>query len=167
MSTGQWYAVQTQPRAESKALSHLLRQGYETYLPQYLRRRRHARKVDTVPAPLFPRYLFVRLDLTTQPWRSIRSTVGVSQVVCQGDSPAQVAPGVVEALKDREISGFIKFVSPLRFSRGDKVRLLDGVFSTCIGLFEGMTDEERIVVLLELLGRKVRVSIEMESVAAA
>ena len=140
-----------------------MRQGFETYLPQYLKRRRHARKTEIVPAPLFPRYLFVLFDIASQPWRPIRSTIGVNHLVCQGDSPASVCHGVVESLRDREDeSGFIKLVNPLRFVRGDQIRVLDGVFSSWIGLFEGMTDEERVTVLLELLGRKVRVVMDLE-----
>ena len=65
------YVVQTQPHAESKAMGHLIRQGFATYLPRYLKRRRHARKIETVAAPLFPRYLFVTVDMETQQWRSI------------------------------------------------------------------------------------------------
>ncbi|MBX9845856.1 MAG: transcriptional activator RfaH [Xanthobacteraceae bacterium] len=163
-----WYVVQTQPHAERKASAHLMRQGFEIYLPQYLKRRRHARKIETVPAPLFPRYLFVLLDLATQPWRPIRSTVGVSQMVCRGDTPACVSPGVVEALKTREDNGgFIKLVNPVRFVRGDKIRVLDGVFSSLNGLYEEMSDAERVTVLLDLLGRKVRVVLDLDSVAAA
>ncbi|MGH9550353.1 MAG: transcription termination/antitermination NusG family protein, partial [Terriglobales bacterium] len=49
-----WYVVQTHPYAETKAAAHLGRQGFETYLPRYVKRRRHARRVNTVAAPLFP-----------------------------------------------------------------------------------------------------------------
>jgi len=168
VSYPRWYVVQTQPHGERKAVSHLIRQGFQAYLPQYLKRRRHARKVETVPTPLFPRYLFVSLDLTTQQWRPIRSTIGVSQVVCQGDTPASVCHGVVEALQAREdAGGLIKLENPLRFARGDKIQVLDGVFASWSGLFEDMTDEERVTVLLDLLGRKVRVVLDLESVAAA
>ncbi|MGD9769432.1 MAG: transcription termination/antitermination NusG family protein, partial [Pseudolabrys sp.] len=59
--TRRWYAVQSQPNAENKAVAHLARQGFETYLPRYLKRRRHARRVETVAAPLFPRYLLVAI----------------------------------------------------------------------------------------------------------
>jgi transcriptional antiterminator RfaH len=168
MSDPRWYVVQTQPHSERKALSHLIRQGFETYLPQYLKKRRHARKTEIVPAPLFPRYLFVLFDIATQSWRPIRSTIGVNQLVCQGESPASVCHGVVEGLRGREDeSGFVRLINPLRFARGDQVRVLDGVFSNWVGLFEGMTDEERVTVLLELLGRKVRVVMDLDSVAAA
>ena len=71
-----WYAVQTHPHSEAKAASHLERQGYTIYLPRYLKRRRHARKVEMIAAPLFPRYLFVAVDLETQRWRAIHSTSG-------------------------------------------------------------------------------------------
>ena len=67
-----WYVVQTQAHAETKACWHLARQGFETYLPRYLKRRRHARRVEMVQAPLFPRYLFVVIDIATQRWRSNR-----------------------------------------------------------------------------------------------
>jgi transcriptional antiterminator RfaH len=53
------------------------------------------------------------------------------------------------------------------FRIGDEIRVLDGVFSACLGLFEGMTDSERIAILLDMLGRKVRVVLDRESVAAA
>jgi transcriptional antiterminator RfaH len=169
MSTGQqrWYVVQTQPNAERKAVAHLERQGFATYLPRYLKRRRHARKVETVSAPLFPRYLFVAIDLSVQRWRSIFSTVGVSRLVCSGDTPLPVPDKVIAALKHREDSaGFIKLERRL-MQRGEKVRVLDGVFSDCFGLYEGMPDRDRVAILLDLLGRKVRVLVDAESIVAA
>ena len=57
-----WYVVQVHAHAETKAQMHLTRQGFETYVPRYLKRRRHARRTDTVAAPLYPAYLFVRFD---------------------------------------------------------------------------------------------------------
>jgi hypothetical protein len=77
-----WHVVETHPHAEAKAAAHLERQGYATYLPRYLRERRHARRVAIVPAPLFPRYLFVAIDMRTQRWRAIKSTIGVARLVC-------------------------------------------------------------------------------------
>ena len=94
--------MRTQPRAESKARAHLGRQGFETYLPRYFKKRRHARRVETVQAPLFPSYLFVAIDREKQRWRSISSTVGVSHLVCNGEEPAPVPDYVIDALRDRE-----------------------------------------------------------------
>jgi transcriptional antiterminator RfaH len=168
LPTPRWYVVQTQPHGESKAVSHLERQGFATYLPRYERRRRHARRIETVAAPLFPRYLFVAIDRATQRWRSIHSTIGVSRLVCNGEEPAPLAAGIVDGLRRRENErGFVRLDAGPRFAIGDQVRIIDGVFARCLGLFDGVSDNERVAVLLDMLGRKVRVVIDDLSVAAA
>jgi transcriptional antiterminator RfaH len=167
MST-RWYVVQTHAHAEAKAAAHLARQGFTAYLPRYLKRRRHARRIETVAAPLFPRYLFVTVDMVCQRWRSIHSTIGVARLVCNGDDPTAVEDAVVESLKAREDAhGFVKLGQRPRFALGDKVRVLDGVFAECLGLFDGMKDSDRVAVLLDLLGRKVRLVLDEFSVATA
>jgi transcriptional antiterminator RfaH len=163
-----WYVVQTRPHSEAKAGSHLQRQGYGIYMPRYLKRRKHARRVDTVIAPYFPRYLFVAIDSDNQGWRAIDSTVGVLNLVRHGDAPATVPPTVIAALRSREDErGFIQIAAPPRFVPGDKVQIVDGAFSECQGLFEAETDNDRVAILLDLLGRKVRVMLDGGSVAAA
>jgi transcriptional antiterminator RfaH len=163
-----WYVAHTHPHAEAKATAHLSRQGFDVYFPRYIKRRRHARRIEIVPAPLFPRYLFVAIDLNAQRWRSIFSTVGVSRLVCNGEDPSLVPIGIVEALKSREdANGFIKLDYRPRFHVGDKIRVLDGAFSSCLGLFDGMAERERVAILLDLLGRKVRVILDGDLVAAA
>jgi transcriptional antiterminator RfaH len=163
-----WFVAHTHPHAEGKATAHLNRQGFEIYFPRYLKRRRHARRTETVAAPLFPRYLFVAVDLNVQRWRSIYSTVGVTRLVCNGDGPTPLPNGIVEALKGREdANGFIKLDSRSPFRAGDRIRVLDGAFTSCLGLFEGMAERERIAILLDLLGRKVRVVLDADLVAAA
>ncbi len=163
-----WYAVQTHPNAERKARDHLNRQGYSTYLPHYLRRRRHARKTELVPAALFPRYLFVAIDMASQRWRSIQSTIGVCRLVCHGDEPAAVSEQVIAQLRAREDEGgFVRFDFRHRFAPGDQVRVIEGAFEATLGLFDRMSGDQRVAVLLDLLGRKVRVVLDAEMIAAA
>jgi transcriptional antiterminator RfaH len=166
--TSRWYVVQTQPHAETKAMGHLIRQGFDAYLPRYLKRRRHARRVETVAAPLFPRYLFVTVDMETQRWRSIHSTTGVARLVCTGDDPAPVPPEVVAALRRREdTGGFVTLERRQQFAPGERVRVVDGIFADNLGLFEGMADRERVAILLDLLGRKVRILLDEGAITAA
>jgi transcriptional antiterminator RfaH len=163
-----WYVVQTHPHAEAKAASHLARQGFTVYLPRYSKRRHHARKVETIAAPLFPRYLFVAVDMVTRRWRAIRSTVGVAHLLCRGDEPASVCGDVVAELRRRENDrGLVRLRAVPAFAAGDRIRIADGAFSDCLGLVEGMNDSERVAVLLDLLGRKVRVVIGAEAIEAA
>jgi transcriptional antiterminator RfaH len=166
VDTDTWYVVQTQVNAETKAAGNLVRQGFEIYLPRYLKRRSHARKIEKIAAPLFPRYLFARIDMATQRWRSIQSTFGVSRLVCNGADPAPVATQVLSSLKAREDeSGYVKLDQ--KFALGERVRVLAGAFAENLGLFDGQADRDRVAILLDLLGRKVRVSIEADMVTAA
>jgi transcriptional antiterminator RfaH len=82
-SGANWYVAHTHVHAEAKAAINLARQGYSVFLPRYCKRRRHARRIEMiVSAPLFPRYLFVLIDLASQRWRAIESTFGVHHLVC-------------------------------------------------------------------------------------
>ena len=73
-----WYVAHTRQNAEQRAVFNLTRQGFSAYLPRYRRRRRHARKVDTVLSPLFPRYVFVGMDPEVARWRSVNGTFASS-----------------------------------------------------------------------------------------
>jgi transcriptional antiterminator RfaH len=163
-----WYVVHTHPHAEFKAVTHLQRQGFEPYLPRYLKQRRHARRTETVAAPLFPRYVFISVDLTAQRWRAIHSTIGVAKFVCCGEAPARMPDAVVDRLKVmQDERGYVRLPERPRFRPGDEVRVVEGAFCSSLGVFADMMDGERVAILLDLLGRKVRVLIDAEAIAAA
>jgi len=163
----QWYVVHTQPQAESRAVDNLRRQGYEAYLPRYRKWRRHARRSEIVAAALFPRYLFVRLDITAERWRPILSTFGVCGLILQGGMPAPVPEGIVEGIQAHEdATQFVDLTRQADFHRGDRVQVVAGPFADYVGLFEGASDEQRVILLLELLGRKLRIELPAEAVTA-
>jgi transcriptional antiterminator RfaH len=92
----------------------------------------------------------------------------VARLICNGDHPAVVPDRIIDDLKARQDEkGLIALDTRPRFAAGDKVRVLDGAFSSCLGLFERASDNERVAILLDLLGRKVRVVIGVDEVAAA
>jgi transcriptional antiterminator RfaH len=162
-----WFVVRTQSRAEEKAMHHLTNQGFVTYLPRYRRRVRHARRNEIVLRPLFPGYLFVNLDPDRCRWRSINGTVGVREILSNGDTPLAVPDRIIDEIKAREDeTGAVKLAMPT-FARGQVVRLLEGPMADVNGLFEEMRDENRVVLLVSLLGRKVRMQVPAAAVAAA
>ncbi|UTD28398.1 transcription termination/antitermination protein NusG [Bradyrhizobium sp. WD16] len=163
-----WYVVQTQVNSELKAALNLQRQGFKVYLPRYLKLRRHARKLEVVARPLFPRYIFVAIDIAIHRWRSIQSTFGVARLVTNGDDPAMVPEGVVAAIMAQEDEkGFVRLDSRPAFAPGDKVRVRSGIFMDAAGIFSGVADHDRVAILLDMLGRKVRVLVAADMVAAA
>lgn len=155
-----WYAIYTKPHAEDQARLHLRRQSFgEVYLPAYRKRRRHARRTDWVASPLFPRYLFLRMDIGVTQWRAIRSTVGVVDLVRNCDSPVAVPHGVIDAIRAREDERGLVEMELKIFEKDDPVRIRGGAFNDQCGLFQSANDADRVVVLLNLLGRQVRVQV--------
>jgi transcriptional antiterminator RfaH len=162
-----WCAVQTHVRAEDKAAFHLKRQGFQVFLPKHLKRRKHARRIDWVPAPMFPRYLFVAIDPELTQWSSIRSTVGVGDLVRFGNRPAAVPTDIItEIMARQDEKGLVKAHIGCPFKAGDRVKIADGPLSDLEGLFDCATDEERVTVLLNLMGREVKVRVPLETVYA-
>lgn len=164
----QWFVVHTQPSKESVAQKHLIEQGFDAYLPRFKKTRRHARKVDEVLAPLFPRYLFVGIDLEVDGWRSVQGTRGVAYILVTDNRPAIVPAGIVQRLKDQETSdGLVPIESMIFFTKGEKVRVLEGAFKDSIAIFDRMDDKHRVQLLLTCLGREVNVSLPTHIVEAA
>jgi transcriptional antiterminator RfaH len=163
-----WYVVHTQPNNEVRADVNLRRQGFSTYLPRYRRSRRHARKTETVERPLFPRYLFIAMDLKQDRWRSVNSTFGVSRLVLAGDTPAALPHEVIRDIQAREDdAGLITLGLPAGVGPGSTIRLIDSIFVDAVGVLERIADERRVAVLLQILGREVRVFVPAASIRIA
>lgn len=162
-----WYVAQTRPGAETKALFHLERQGFEVYLPRYLRRVSHARRISWQPRPLFPCYLFVTTSPAQQRWRSINSTVGVAHLICDDRGPVPVPPGIVEGIRDAEDDrGLIMTGRKVPFDPGAEVQVTSGPFAGHVGWFDCATDDERVVILLDVLGRRVKAKVKLDAITA-
>jgi transcriptional antiterminator RfaH len=154
----QWFVVHTQPCKETVACQHLEEQGYETYLPRFRKTRKHARKVEQILAPLFPRYLFISFDTDKDQWRSVQGTRGVSYLLTTDNKPAEVPLRIVQSLKDRQTDeGLVAINTIMPFAKGDKVRVLDGAFKEHIAVFDKMDDKQRVQLLLNWLGREIAV----------
>lgn len=156
--TTAWYLVHTKPRQEDVALANLQRQGYECYLPQMLIERIRRRKAEIASEPMFPRYLFIRLDSSDEgkSWSPIRSTLGVSQLVHFGARAAKVDVALVELLRQRE------HAMPLdaMFHSGDSVVITDGPFAGIEAIYQAADAEPRDFILLEILSKPVSMQID-------
>lgn len=154
-----WYLVYTKPRQEEVALLNLQRQGYATYLPRVRQKRRRRGRPVVAVEPLFPRYLFIHLDTHTDNWGPIRSTLGVASLVRFGREPAPVPDDLVSYLRAREGAAGLHDWAEHALAPGDRVRVADGVFGGYEGILLARTSRERVVVLLDILGRQVRAQV--------
>lgn len=160
-----WYVVRAKAGFEDRALWHLQNQGFEVYLPRFRKVVRHARKTSMVMRPLFPGYVFVRLDIGAQRWRSVDGTSGVISLVRFGELPAPIPAEIVDAIRAREDEAGAVAVAPAGLQKGDVVRVREGAFEDYTAILDEVCEEKRVFLLFDLMGREVRVSVPMESLA--
>lgn len=146
-----WIVARTKPQRETYAEDNIKRQGYEPLL---------LRCVDEDTGRtgvLFPGYIFV---FAPERWQWLRSTYGVLDVVLgTGGLPARMPDAELHELQARANSQGLVPVRPSgKFVEGQRVRFTDGPFWGRVGLYQE-TAANRVFILLELLGRTVRVGV--------
>ncbi len=153
ISSPRWYLIQTKPRQEQRAEEHLRRQHFECYRPH-----KPGSESRKPTEPLFPGYLFIRLDRLEDNWYPIRSTRGVARVVSFGGEPTPVRDEIIEQLRQRIATGTEPAESP-PFKPGDRVQLVGGSFQDLEAIFVSTDGEKRSVILLNLLQREQKVRV--------
>ena len=153
-----WYLIKTKPRQEIKAKKNLENQGYRAFCPMV--------KINNQLVVLFPGYLFVQLNEKTQNWLPINSTKGVSHFVKFGLNFAKVPNSVIEFIKTNQHITADKLNNLNKFKPGDKVQISDGTFKDYTAIFKCYKSDERVILLMNLLGHEQSLSIKKESVIA-
>jgi len=150
-----WYLIHTKCGQEPAAEFNLRRQGYEVYYPRLLQSMRFRGRWASRIGSLFPRYLFLSLAVGQQAMGPIRSTIGVANIVRFGYAYAVVPDFIVEELRSRADpeTGLLALQSRA-FQPGASVRITTGLFQGLEGVFQREVADERVVLLLELLGRE-------------
>ncbi len=158
-----WYALRSKPRKEDVVWRQVSSQGFEVYYP---RLRVHpvnprSRKVKAY----FPGYLFVQADIEQvgiSLFQYMPHTIGL---VSFGGEPAVVPDHLLQAVRQRvdqinaaggEIFDGLK--------AGEVVWISDGPFRGFEAIFDArLPGSERVRVLLEFLGNRRQVAIELEA----
>ena len=158
--TALWYAVATKARDEAIAKANLERQDYQVFLPTISLKKRRRGRWMPVTEPLFPGYLFVSLVLGADDPAPIRSTVGCVGLVRFGQTYTPVPSELMARLKAAVGKDT---AAPAPFQSGDTVRLMSGPFVGLEAIYDMAKGEDRAQVLLEVLGRVQRVTVELDT----
>ncbi|WP_144393563.1 transcription/translation regulatory transformer protein RfaH [Pleionea sediminis] len=159
MSKKDWYLVATKPKQESRAKEHLANQGIEFFLPEVEIEKAARGKRVVRKEPLFPGYVFVLLSDSDALWSKVRSTRGLRDFIRFSGRPAKVASSIVEHLKLELDSRDLKLSQIPQ--KGSKVLLTSGPFRGLEAIFEVLDGEHRAIILLELLGKAQRITVEL------
>ena len=160
-----WYLIRTRPRCERLALLALEREGFEFFFPRV---RTPLRRAPRGGAPLFPGYVFLRHDVESRDWTSVRRLPGILGWVHFG--------GVVPPVPDEVITDLVGRVEAInregglwsRFRPGDRVRVTSGKIETLAEVVEEpKSPGARVRVLLECMGRQVPAQVPSRDLSSA
>lgn len=162
---GAWYALRLKPREDGRAYENLLNQSYRIYQPRLFIEKVTTRKRNVVEEPLFPGYLFIRLNTWSDNWGPLRSTRGVIGMVRFGDQPATVREEVIHQIVERERALRRGGVQPM-FAAGQKVGFTEGPFEGLEAVFCEADGEKRAIVLLDFMQKQHRLAVKSAQLKA-
>ncbi len=152
-----WFALQARNRYEHLVAAVLNDKGYETFLPTYKARRQWSDRSKTVSLPLFPTYLFCRLDPENR--LPVLLTPGVRAVVGAGKKPVPIEENEIAAIRRVAESGLPLTPWP-RFEVGTTVRVEHGPLRGVEGVILKDKGVPRLLVGITLLQRSISVEVD-------
>ena len=148
------------------AARNLARQGCDVFLPLVEQTRRTAQQFRTELRPLFPGYLFVGLRAHAPSWRTLNSTHGVSRGVSLDGTYRSVPEALITQLQKQCDEAGV-FRAQDRYTPGDVVTIQTGPFSSFLAEVVDLAPDQRIWVLIDLLGQKSRIAIDQQDLRRA
>jgi transcriptional antiterminator RfaH len=160
-----WYLVQHKPNAYQMAARNLRRQDFDVFLPMQEETRRRAGRFRVVTTPLFSGYIFARIGADPVAMRKINSTYGVSRLVRFGTAYPRPMPASFMAGLLMRCDSDGRLLPPEELHEGDRVRLTSGPFADFITRVEHISPDQRIWVLLDIMGQQSKVSVDRDDLA--
>jgi transcription antitermination factor NusG len=156
-----WYALKVRTRSEPVALIALRVRGYDPFCPMYKEKRRYCDRMKVIEVPVFPGYVFCRLD--TQKKAPVLSSPAVEYIVSFGGSPAIVPDEEIEAVGRVVAEGAKPGPYP---TVGQRVRVAWGPLVGVEGVLARAGDARHLLVSVHLLKSSVRIEIPEYQVRA-
>ena len=158
----EWFILQFKSNSHHLAAKNLNRQGFETFLPLHETTSRRSSRFINTSKPLFPGYMFIKFDRAESQWHKINNTYGVSRLITFNSLLKSIPTKFVDSLMKRyDSSG--KLIPIQKLKEGDRVKILKGPFADFIASVENYESEQRIWVLMDLMGRTTKIQIPSEA----
>ena len=148
-----WFILQFKANSHDQATKNLNQQGFETFLPLHETTSHKVSRFTNTTKPLFPGYMFITFNRAETEWHKINNTFGVSRLITFNSTLKSLPSTFIENLIMRcDSSG--KLLPVEKFKKGDQVVVTKGPFANFIANIEKYETDQRIWVLMELMGRK-------------
>jgi len=161
-----WYLIHAKARQEGTAEMNLQQLGVETFCPRFkqLKAKRWKTQAEG-KGPLFPGYLFVRVDMSTE-FRKVTYAHGVLRVVKFGSAPALVAEEIIHSIRAREDDGLVVLSPSSSLNPGQTVLIDKGPFQGFEAIFEQeLNGINRVALLLKTVAYQGRIVVARDCLA--
>ncbi|MGA2579390.1 MAG: transcription termination/antitermination NusG family protein [Bryobacteraceae bacterium] len=164
MTVFPWYALQVASRCEKAVASGLALRGYREFLPLFHSRRKWSDRLQDVDLPLFPGYVFCRLEVNHR--LPALQIPGVVRIVGLGKVPIPVDEDEIAAVESIVRSGLL--AQPWPFLKvGQTVTIEDGPLRSVSGIVTEINGADHLIVSITLLQRSLAVAIARNSIRPA
>ena len=160
-SVERWFALRVKPRFEKVVATVAHNKGFEEFLPLHRTRKRWVNRSRWVDVPLFPGYVFCRLNPSRR--LPLLITPGVLYMVGVGKIPAPIDSREIEGIQRLVQAGVVAEPWPF-LEVGQRVRVEYGPLCGIEGVLIKVRKRHRIVLSITLLHRSVAMEIERDSV---
>ena len=158
-----WFAILVRTSREKTTSLLLEDAGYECFLPISKYMRRWSDRMKEVEVPLFPGYLFCRMNAHNR--LPVLMTPGVIQIVGVGKTPIPVGEEEIAAIQRVEKSGLSTMPWPY-LEVGQVARIEDGPLRGTSGIVIKIKSGLKLVLSVNLLQRSVAVEIDRSWIGA-
>ena len=158
----EWFILQFKSNSHYQAKKNLTRQGFEVFLPLHDTTSRKLSRFINTSKPLFPGYMFIRFNRAESKWYKINNTYGVSRLITFNSILKSIPTSFVDSLMNRyDLSG--KLLPIQKLKKGDQVEVLKGPFANFIATVEKYEADQRVWILMDLMGRKAKVMTPLDA----
>jgi len=157
-----WAAVSLKPNQTHKAEANLKRQEIDFLAPKIIvTKRQHNRFINKINL-LFPGYIFVNIDLSTDDPRKVQSTYGVSQILKVGGQIGTLPKNFIEELKSAKLD--VPQTCEVGLKPGDNIEIIRGPFAGLIAKITELDSQNRLKCLFNILQGKINMSMNGKDV---
>jgi transcriptional antiterminator RfaH len=154
-----WYLIFTKVNEEAKIAKQFTDAEIEHLCPKLKTSRLRMRRLVTITEPLFPRYMFIRIDLEEK-FRTIKYTRGVVGFIDFGYGPVPVDEAIVNEIRAKEKNGYIEVNNKRRYRKNESLRVKKGILKDMDVIFdEYLSGEERVSLLINNISSNIRLNI--------
>lgn len=157
--TDPWFALRVKPNYEKPVAAMLRGKGFQEFLPLQRTRRQWSDRVKIMDLPLFPGYLFCRLNLEDR--MPLLTTPGFLYIVGIGRNPEPVDESEILAIQSVLRSGLTVTPWP-SLMVGQTVQLKHGPLRGLEGVLSKIANQHRMYVSVTLLKRSISVEVKPE-----